>query len=253
MLTGMRAISWQLVGGGLSKAFLTLVGMTAIAILAPFAAAVELPSLPAPAALTSPAQTNLTTELSQAAACIERGDEADAIVILTRHLEAHPTHTTIRAYLAEIHFRRGDWQAARMEFDRFVAEAQLADLETPRLVHAHTRLMAVAEKLKDKYSEHLHRGIGLYLLGRQASATDSGAAERYWCGAAGELARAERIAQGLARAQWYRYRVWQQLGQTAAARTALRAAIRDASFSDLTSAEKLDLSVARDAEFLHAH
>jgi Tfp pilus assembly protein PilF len=186
--------------------------------------------------------------LSDAAACIERGDDAGAMAILTRHLTAHPEHVTVRAYLAEIHFRRGEWQAARSEFDRFVEEAQIVELELPRQIHGHTRLMTIAEKLTDKYSEHLHRGIGLYLLSRQTTGPNAGVAERYLCAAAGELARAERIHPDRARSHWYRYRVWQALGQVTAARTALRAAVRDAAFSDLTLAEKLDVSIARDVE-----
>jgi hypothetical protein len=215
--------------------------------------AADLPSLPAPMSRIQSTQSSATTELSDAAACIERGDDAGAIAILTRHLISHPKHVTVRAYLAEVHFRRGEWQAARTEFDRFVEEAQIAELELPRLIHGHTRLMTIAEKLSDKYSEHLHRGIGLYLLSRQTTGPDAGLAERFLCAAAGELARAKRIHPDRARSHWYRYRVWRALGQLTAARSALRAAVRDAAFCDLTLAEKLDVAIARDAELRPDH
>lgn len=247
MQCGMRIVQFH--HRVLARAFRHLACVTALTMSAAFGIAQDLRSLPDPVSPLKSAQSTATTELSEAAARIEQGDDTGAIRILTRHLAAHPEHVTVRAYLAEIHFRRGEWCEAQLLFDRFIQEGQLVELELPRLVHGHTRLMAIAEKLGDKYAEHVHRGIGLFWLAQQASVAEDVASERYLCAAAGELARAERLHPDRARPHWYRYRVWQQLGQTAAARTALRIAIRNAPFSDLTRAEQLALANARDAEF----
>src|SRR5438067_711414 len=51
----------------------------------------------------------------------------------------------------------------------FVPEAQDDDaLAHQHLVHCHSRLMEIAEGAEDDYGEHLHRGIGLYLLACQS-------------------------------------------------------------------------------------
>src|SRR5207245_2854640 len=101
---------------------------------------------------------------------------------------------------------------ARTEVDRFVADAQFAGLDVNRLVHAHTRLMAIATRESDAYAEHLHRGIGLYVLALQNAPTDEAAAESLFCKAAGELTLALRAKPDAARAHWYLHLVWTRLG-----------------------------------------
>ena len=54
------------------------------------------------------------------------------------------------------------------QFERFVADIQdNQDLAGQHLVHCHSRLMEIARAAEDAYSEHLNRGIGLYLVAVQ--------------------------------------------------------------------------------------
>ena len=75
-------------------------------------------------------------------------------------------------HYAELLLRlRAAAREARDQFERFVADVQDdAALADEHLVHCHSRLMEIAEGEEDEYAEHLHRGIGLYLLARQRAA-----------------------------------------------------------------------------------
>lgn len=215
-------------------------------VLAGRAAAADLPGLPSSGEPPQLAGAAAPAELTQAAACIERGDLTAAIAIISRHVEAHPGQFTVRAYLAELHWRHGHWAEATTEFARFIADAQAAHAEPARLVHGHTRLMALAEKTGERGAEHLHRGVGLYWLARREA--NRATAESLYCKAAGELAVAERECPDDARPKWYLHRVWSALDQPLRARISLDAAGRLAAFSDLTPAERADLSLAVSSE-----
>jgi tetratricopeptide (TPR) repeat protein len=187
--------------------------------------------------------------LSLAAAFLAQGQDEQAAPHLAEYLEAQPDHLVIRAHYAELLLRlerRGD---ARAQFERFIAEAQ--DHETlarQHLVHCHSRLMEIAEGEEDEYAEHLHRGIGLYLLGHQRARLDdpdgAPAAEGLLCKAAGELTVAQLRRPNEARPWWYLYAVWSELAQQQPAARALRAAEAAAPLSSLTPAEQRDLYLA---------
>lgn len=208
--------------------------------------AADLPRLPmaaTPLQLAGPAGS---AELTRAAACIERGDAETAIAIISRYVRENPGQFTVRAYLAELYWRTNHWPEAHLEFNRFIADAQAAGADPARLVHGHTRLMAIAEKTGDRSSEHLHRGIGLYWLARRE--TDRATAESLLCKAAGVLALVERNRPDDARPKWYLHQVWTALDQPSRARGCLNSAARLTAFSDLTPAELADLSLAAAAE-----
>ena len=202
------------------------------------APAADLPESPP----TPPAAT--TNALTLAAACIERGEETAALAYLARYVAEHPTHANVRAYLAELLWRRERFAESRAEFERFLSDAQLAAAEPGRLIHGHTRLMAIAEKGGDAYAEHLNRGVGMYLL----AGRDPAAAEALLCKAAGELTLAQREKPDEARPSWYLYLVWSRLGQFTPARAGLRRAARLAALSGLTPAERGDLALADAAD-----
>jgi hypothetical protein len=214
------------------------------------AGAADLPALP-----ESPYGTDTTPftavdaphDLVMAASCIKRGQEAAAVTYLARYVAANPDRAAVRAYLAELLFRGDRLTEAKAAFQRFVADAQLARIESKRLVHAHARLMTIAARESDTYAEHLHRGIALFLLATQ-SADDEAAAESLLCKAAGELTLARNAKPDAARPHWYLHLVWTSLGQEQPAARTLAAATERRLLSDLTPAERRDLALATAAE-----
>jgi Flp pilus assembly protein TadD len=179
-------------------------------------------------------------DLTLAAACLERGEETAAVAYLTRHVTAHPDQPVVRATLADLLWRRDQWADAQAHYERFICDAQLAALDPAQQVQAYTRLMAVAQRDGDTYAEHLHRGIGLYLIARQTAAD----AEALLCKAARELGLAQRERPQESRPHWYLHLVWSRLGQSLPARRSLHQAADLADDSDLTPAEHRDLVLA---------
>jgi hypothetical protein len=108
--------------------------------------------------------------------------------------------------------------------------------------------MEIAEAEEDEYGEHLNRGIGLFLLGRQrvvlADAEARLSAESLLFKAAGELMLARVRRPDEARPCWYLHEVWSQLAQSQPAARWLRAAEAEAPFSYLTPAERRRLQLA---------
>lgn len=191
------------------------------------------------------------THLSLAAACVERGDEAGAEAHLAQYLAAFPEHHIVRAHHAELLLRLRRPREARAQLERFVADVQdRPGLASKHLVHCHSRLMEIAEAEGDDYAEHLHRGIGLYLLAcERAGLPDPEEGElsvqSVLCKAAGELTMARMARRDEARPCWYLYAVWSRLDQRQPALRHLREADATAPFSYLTPAEKRDLELAR--------
>jgi tetratricopeptide (TPR) repeat protein len=185
--------------------------------------------------------------LGRAAALVERGDEEAAVPYLAAFVREHPDHLKARLYLGELLARLRRPAEARPHLERFCADA--ADGPEPlrgRLIDAHSRLAEVAAAAGDAFAEHLHRGVGSWLLARRSAelgADGSLSAEALLCRAAGELTQALRERPGSARANWHLAQVWSQLGQRQPAERCLRAAT-EAAPSDLTPAERQALALA---------
>jgi tetratricopeptide (TPR) repeat protein len=187
--------------------------------------------------------------MSLAAAHLEVGHDEVACVHLGKYLAAHPEHVLVRAHYAELLLRLHRCREARREFERFSADAQDAGEQfTRHLVHAHTRLMEIAEGEEDEYGIRLNRGLGLYWLARERTTLKDAdgelPAEGLLCRAARELDRAHRERPGAARPCWYLYAVWSQLAQKQLALRWLRRAAAAAPFTDLTPAEIRSLNLA---------
>jgi tetratricopeptide (TPR) repeat protein len=185
--------------------------------------------------------------LSLAATDIQSGNEASAASHLAQYLAAFPDHHVVRIHYAELLTRMHRLDAARRQFERCVADVQDdADLAAKHLVHCHSRLMEIATSEGDEYAEHLHCGIGLYLLARGRTGPEEGefSAEGLLCKAAGELTMARLARRDEARPCWYLYAVWSRLDQRQPALRHLREAEALAPFSDLAPAERRDLAVA---------
>ena len=198
---------------------------------------------------TGPVAAPADDALQQAAACIERGDEAGAVPHMVRHIQANPEQIMIRAYLAELLLRLQRLPEAQWHFERFVAEAQETDGPAHKqLVHCHTRLMEIAQDREDTYGERLHRGIGLLLLARQEQALreandPDGLRQKLLCKAVAELKAAHEVRPDEARPCWYLFEVWSALNQPRPAGRALREARDAAPFSTaLTPAERRGLA-----------
>jgi len=187
--------------------------------------------------------------LSLAAAYLGQGQDGEAAPHLARYVAAQPDHLVARAHYAELLLRLNRPRAARAQFERFAADVQeREDLAGQHLVHCHSRLMEIAEGSGDDYGEHLHRGIGLYLLAcRRAALPDPEGelgVEGLLCKAAAELTLARLRQPDEARPCWYLYLVWSRLAQQHPARRWLHAACERAPFTVLTPCELRGLQLA---------
>jgi tetratricopeptide (TPR) repeat protein len=184
--------------------------------------------------------------VARAAAALDNGQPERAAALLEQHVARHPEQILVRAQLAELLFRLGKRQQAKLQFELFIALAQEhGDLAFRYLIHSHSRLVALAEAEANDFAEHLHRGMGLYLLACKREQEERSAGSltpaALFCRAATELqkARAERPEE--ARPHLYLYAVWSRLGQQAAAQAALQQADRHAALSFLTPRERRQL------------
>jgi hypothetical protein len=196
------------------------------------------------------ADANLTqNHLSLAAAYLEQNDSGSACAHLAQYIDANPDQLPIRARYAELLLQLRRLPEARVQFEALVCDApDYRGPAAPDLMHCHSRLLAIAEESEDIYNEHLHRGIGLFLLARKRSALpDSGeglSAEGLLFKAAAELTLAHLKRPDEARPSWYLYEVWSRLGQRQPALCRLREADAAAPFTSLTPAERCSLCLA---------
>jgi hypothetical protein len=183
-----------------------------------------------------------------AASSLEQGDEASACRYLGQYLATHPEHHEVRLHHAELLLRTARIGEAKVEFARYIAHAQeRGDTTLRQRVQCHCRLMEIAESEDDDYAWHLHRGVGLYLLGleRAILANPKGElpAEGLFCKSAVELGLARAQRPNEARPCWYLFKVWSALGQQGPAKRWLQRA-RAAAFSSLTVTEQCGLELA---------
>ena len=172
------------------------------------------------ASATEPAGPN---HLSLAAAQLEKGDEAGACAHLAIYLAAHPEHTVVRVHFAELLLRQDHADAACWPGGRVQSRAQIG-----QRIRCESRLAKMAETREDLYEEHLHRGIGLYLLAMERLGQPDDRhelrVEALLFKAASELTQARSIDPGEARPNWYLHEVWSRLGQRQAALRRLKVA-----------------------------
>jgi tetratricopeptide (TPR) repeat protein len=187
--------------------------------------------------------------LSLAAAYLDKGDDLTACPYLARYVLVRPDHFVIRFHYAELLLKLDRPGAAREQFDRFIEDVQdRGDLAEQHLIACHSHLMEIAQTEEDEYAEHLHRGIGLYLLARTRTRLQEGdealSPESLFCKAAAELTLARLERPGEARPCWYLHEVWSQLAQSQPAHRWLRTAEAEAGYSYLTPTEHRRLELA---------
>jgi tetratricopeptide (TPR) repeat protein len=189
------------------------------------------------------------THLSLAAAYADRGQENLALVHLDRYVHMQPQHLVARLHYADMLLRAQQPAAARIQYERFIAEVQEHEtLAEEHVVHCHSQLMEICAATGDEYAEHLNRGIGLYHLACQRAALPDPNGELSVEGllfrAAAELMTARQHRPDEARPCWYLHEVWARLGQKQPAARWLRNAEGAALLSELTPAEKRGLHLA---------
>lgn len=199
--------------------------------------------------MTEPTAPEPELFLGRAASLAAQGEHEAAAEQLQHYVALRPEHLTARVQLGELFFRAGRPDEARLHFELFIALAQDHDeVARKQLIHCHSRLVEIAERQNDAYEEHLNRGIGLWLLAKRPSPSADLSpglpSEALLYRAASELqaARAEQPDQ--ARAHFYLYLVWKQLGQHTPALRSLEAADRHALLSRMTPRERRDLQTA---------
>lgn len=138
--------------------------------------------------------------LTTVAEGLERGDRASAARGLENYVRQHPDQPLFRAQLAELYVQLGRDHEARYHFERFIAQASVTNrsLRAYR-VHAHTRLMELAQRRGDRFAEEYHRGLGLIELLEELdaeAANDPVLREEVLCQAVRALRRAEQLKPG---------------------------------------------------------
>lgn len=187
--------------------------------------------------------------LSLAAAYLALGDRRRGCVNLAKYTRAHPDEIDIRSDYAELLAQMHRDPEARAEFEACIAAAQeLGRSAYGQLVRCHRRVMEIAEAQQDAYAEHLHRGIGLFVLAQESAAAGAANAElsseALFFKAAGELTLAREEKPDEARPSWYLYVIWSRLNQRQPAARCLNQAGAAAPFSYLTPLERRTLHLA---------
>lgn len=186
--------------------------------------------------------------LSLAAAFIESGDDDGACIHLAHFVAIQPDQLKARTHYAELLLRLKRWPDAREQFERLDAVAQDHQAPATQRIHCHSQLTKIAIQEDDPYEEHLHRGIGLCLLGRERALLPDPdgdlPVEGLLFRAGLELRKAHSERPDEARPCWYLYTVWSQLGKHQPAMQYLREARDAAPSSYLTPCERRALQLA---------
>jgi hypothetical protein len=208
------------------------------------------PAVPEPETSAEPPD-----HLMLAADCMEKQDFTAAAGHLRLHVQAHPDQWLIRLYLAETLFQQKMSVEAKPHFEAVAAFAQersAGPAIQEQLLQCHTRLMEIAQETDDAYREHLHRGIGLVLLGERAAQTastqEAGVSEKVLLRAVTELETARKLHPQARRAAWYLHRAWNNLDQVTPALEALRLA-EMATLTDLTPTEEAAYRLSQRSTF----
>jgi hypothetical protein len=111
-----------------------------------------------------------TDPLTQAAACLKRGEELQAAAHLEKYLREQPHAHLFRIQLAEIYHRGQQATCAQLHYEYFLwyLPSPAKDPLDQYAVLAHTRLREYALLRNDAFRETYHRAAGLLLLARSA-------------------------------------------------------------------------------------
>ena len=181
---------------------------------------------------------------SMAVACLALGNDVLASVHLKCYLDLEPENVVARQNYADLLLRMEQVDKAKEQFELFLKEAQKFGPEAQKLmVHTHSRLMSIAQMEGDEYSEHLHRGIGMYYLGLEKERNpdefkeEDHKPEAILIRAAAELTQARMLRSDQVKSCWYLYLVWDKLCCSQPANRWLKLVSQEASLNQLTPRE----------------
>lgn len=184
--------------------------------------------------------------LLKATACLEANDLPGAVTILSRYLHAFPDAVLVRMQLGELYFKLSQFEEAQRQFLSALAEVIDPELPLHCRLHAHSRLVDVASLNKDRFSEELHRGIGLALLAeirlQESTINNSVSAQELLGKARLALVKAKKLAPGDARPSLYLVTVWQMMQQHNNAQHELAQALLLSHLTRLNAYEQMRLA-----------
>ena len=159
--------------------------------------------------------------LESVARCIERDDLRGAATHLSAYVRAHPDQPLFRMQLAELYLRGARPADARVQYERFIADAQSGPPAIrPYIVTAHIKLMEIAQRSGNRFAELFHRGTGLLLLVEEqdhAANRDELFCEELLCKALKALVDAKEMKPGDPRVRIYLAEVLDRTGNRRAA------------------------------------
>lgn len=192
--------------------------------------------------------------LLKATACLEASDLTGAATILQRYLHAFPDAVLVRMQLGELYFKLSQFDDARHQFQSALAEVIDPELPMHCRLHGHSRLVEIASMNKDRFSEELHRGIGLALLAEMRlheTTTSKAVSTQELLGKARlALIKAKKLSCYDARPSLYLVSVWQMMQLQANAERELAQAMLLSHITRLNSYEQIRL--AQNAVELHS-
>jgi hypothetical protein len=172
---------------------------------------------------------------------LKGGDKAAATGHLETYVQQHPDQLMFRLQLAELLIETNRDAKAKIHFEQFVAGAQAGPEAVQKyLVHAHTRLLEIGQRMDDPFAESFHRGVGMLILVKEQDKNpdrDDGFCEEMLCKSLRAFNDARELKPGDQRVRVYLAEVYQRMGNRRASASE-RAAARDGAFpGELTPAE----------------
>jgi hypothetical protein len=193
------------------------------------------PAEPAPDALTLVAEA------------LDRNDKAAAAGHLEGYVRQHPDEAMFRLQLAELLVQTNKDANAKPHYEKFLAAAQLANGPLrDYLVHVHTRLMEIAERGDDTFSEVLHRGAGLLILVQEQDKNpnrDDTFCEEMLCKALRAFNEAKEQKPDDPRLRVYLAEVYERMGNRRGAKNERSGARNTMMPGELTPAERASILV----------
>ncbi|QJW97319.1 tetratricopeptide repeat protein [Frigoriglobus tundricola] len=190
----------------------------------------------------APAQPPEDDPLESVARCLERDDWRGAATHLNSYVCAHPDQPLFRLQLAELYLRGARPADARLQYERFIADAQSGPPAIrPYIVTAHIKLMEIAQRSGNRFGELFHRGVGLLLLVEEqdrAANRDEKFCEEMLCKALRALTDAKELKPGDPRVRIYLADALDRTGNRRAAAAERSAARMLLPSSEMTAAER---------------
>jgi hypothetical protein len=185
--------------------------------------------------------------LTQFSESLKSGDQIAAARYLELYVRRHPDQTMFRLQLAELQIQTKSDNKARAQFEQFVSSAQTGPEAVRKyLVHAHTRLMEIAKRTNDPFSEQFHRGVGLLILVQEQDNSpdrDDGFCEEMLCKSLRALNEAREQKPSDQRVRVYLAEVYDRMGNRRAGKNE-RGAVRNGVVpGELTPGEQALVSI----------